>query len=293
MIDFGESKWTAAQEFDVIMNVIWDTYNNWGLREGINAAAVHSPVPYYAWDKPAKGGSANNPTWGIATIKTPPTLCVNGLWQTSKHGFGANLRNQKSWKKGSLVRALVDRTLMLLERVESGQQQQQLQQPYHYIVPEVFLLLIKHGNEYMESSVRVVMLCVAKVVCHKWDDDLQAQYLRVLMKRMVFSRLSGNLMRCCGLTDPEKFLIAGQACEAVNQITLGAIQSFPAPPAFSNNNVVALALLKYGARKALSEEGERAVFGVVDGIGGESASDVDAALAMIVRWTARSQCWFS
>jgi len=40
------------------MNTLWDTYNNWGLRDGINDAIVHTPIPWYLRDKPLRADSA-------------------------------------------------------------------------------------------------------------------------------------------------------------------------------------------------------------------------------------------
>ena len=51
-------KWGGGGDWEVVMNTIWDTFNNWGLREGINDAIVHTPIPWYLKDKPLKSESA-------------------------------------------------------------------------------------------------------------------------------------------------------------------------------------------------------------------------------------------
>ena len=51
-------KWGGGGDWEVVMNTVWDTFNNWGLREGINDATVHTPIPWYMKDKPLKAGSA-------------------------------------------------------------------------------------------------------------------------------------------------------------------------------------------------------------------------------------------
>ena len=109
ILPFG--RWRGGSEFDTIMYTAWDTVNNWGLRSGINEAAVHSFVPYYAWDTPLKEGSGQNQHWGMEAIIADKTIvCVNQLWQTSKHQFGPSARDARSWKPGSLVRITYVRT---------------------------------------------------------------------------------------------------------------------------------------------------------------------------------------
>ena len=51
-------KWGGGNDWEVVMNTIWDTFNNWGLRAGINDAIVHTPIPWYLKDKPLKADSA-------------------------------------------------------------------------------------------------------------------------------------------------------------------------------------------------------------------------------------------
>ena len=97
--------WTGGSHFDVIMKTAWDTVNNWGLRSGINEAAVHSFLPYYSWDTPLKKGSGQNKHWGMEAILAEMTIvCVNQLWQPSKLQVGPQARDERSWKPGSLVR---------------------------------------------------------------------------------------------------------------------------------------------------------------------------------------------
>jgi hypothetical protein len=49
--------WRGGDEFEVIMDIAWDTYNNWGLRAAFNPATTHTPVPWYAWAQPLAQGS--------------------------------------------------------------------------------------------------------------------------------------------------------------------------------------------------------------------------------------------
>ena len=51
-------KWSGGSDFEVVMNTLWDTYNNWGLRDGINDAIVHTPIPWHLRDKPLRADSA-------------------------------------------------------------------------------------------------------------------------------------------------------------------------------------------------------------------------------------------
>ena len=44
----------SGQDFEVVMNAIWNVYNNWGLRAGFNAPSVRTIVPYYAWGQPTQ-----------------------------------------------------------------------------------------------------------------------------------------------------------------------------------------------------------------------------------------------
>ena len=42
--------WFGGDRFESIMDTMWDTFNNWGLRASMNDAMVHTPVPWYsAW----------------------------------------------------------------------------------------------------------------------------------------------------------------------------------------------------------------------------------------------------
>ena len=54
--------WKGGIDFEVVMNVMWDTMNNWGLRSGMNDALVHTPVPWFAREKPLTQDSAISET---------------------------------------------------------------------------------------------------------------------------------------------------------------------------------------------------------------------------------------
>ena len=119
-------RWLGNNSFDQIMNVIADTFNNWGLRASYQTADVFTPVPYFAWDKPLQDNSASNPRWGLTAIESNANIIgVNALWQTSKMDFGAAARDSRSWKETSLVRMLVDATM---DRVAKKKAQHQIEQ---------------------------------------------------------------------------------------------------------------------------------------------------------------------
>jgi len=106
-----QNKWLGGTSFETIMNIVWDTYNNWGLRDAFNAPQTHTIVPWFAWGKPLQPGSAQNPRWGMEAIRSSNVVCVNGMWQTSSVKGGPRARSRLSWADGSLVQALVDATL--------------------------------------------------------------------------------------------------------------------------------------------------------------------------------------
>ena len=107
----AQGKWMGGTAFEVVMDVVWDCYNNWGLRAGFNDAATHTIVPWYARSKPVEAGSATNPRWGMAAIQAADPVCVNGMWQTSANSAGPHARSKEAWAPGSLVRVLVETTL--------------------------------------------------------------------------------------------------------------------------------------------------------------------------------------
>ena len=98
------------------MNVVWDTYNNWGLRAAFNSPETHTIVPWFAWDRPLRCGSDAHPRWGMNAIRDSGAVCVNGMWQTSAAANGPSARSQVSWKPCSLVRTLVAATLARCSR---------------------------------------------------------------------------------------------------------------------------------------------------------------------------------
>ena len=36
-----------SNDFEIIMNAAWDTYNNWGLRAAFNPPETYTPVPWH------------------------------------------------------------------------------------------------------------------------------------------------------------------------------------------------------------------------------------------------------
>ena len=40
--------WNGGDRFESIMDIMWDTFNNWGLRAAMNDPMVHTPVPWYS-----------------------------------------------------------------------------------------------------------------------------------------------------------------------------------------------------------------------------------------------------
>jgi len=104
--------WCGGSNFETIMDVMWDTYNVWGLREGFNDYHVYTLVPWFAREQPLQEGSAENPRWGMATIQATPTVvCVNGMWQSSAGASGPKARCRLAWARGSLVSSLVFDTI--------------------------------------------------------------------------------------------------------------------------------------------------------------------------------------
>ena len=115
----AQDEWMGGTSFEVVMNVVWDSYNHWGLRAGFNDAEVHTIVPWYARSKPLEAGSATNPHWGMAAIQAASPVCVNGMWQTSARSAGPPGRSKKAWARGPLVRELVETTLARCQSAQS------------------------------------------------------------------------------------------------------------------------------------------------------------------------------
>ena len=106
--------WAGGTSYESVMNAIWDTYVCWGLRAAFNDPQVHTPVPWFARDKPLKAGTANNPRWGVGAITAnPAVLCVNAMWQTSASAAGPKARSRMAWLPGSAVEALVAHTIAM------------------------------------------------------------------------------------------------------------------------------------------------------------------------------------
>ena len=49
--------WAGGSEFEVVMNIVWDTYVCWGLRTAFNAVQVHTIVPWFLKSKPMVPGT--------------------------------------------------------------------------------------------------------------------------------------------------------------------------------------------------------------------------------------------
>ena len=54
---FPSGEWRGGDDYEVVMNAAWDTYNNWGLRKAFNNPKVYTPVPWFARSKPLEPGS--------------------------------------------------------------------------------------------------------------------------------------------------------------------------------------------------------------------------------------------
>ena len=44
--------WIGGSDFEVVMNIVWDTYVCWGLRAAFNDAHVHTIVPWFSRSTP-------------------------------------------------------------------------------------------------------------------------------------------------------------------------------------------------------------------------------------------------
>ena len=160
-------RWLGGNSFDQIMNIIADTFNNWGLRASYQDEDVFTPVPYYAWDQPLKDNSAAHHRWGITAIRNNVNIIgVNALWQTSKMDFGPSARDSASWKETSLVRLLVNETM---ERVAAKELQDEplmmgrllaalnLDQP----PATAFTVLLQHGLVFLTDALKADVLVQA------------------------------------------------------------------------------------------------------------------------------------
>ena len=115
-----QCQWRGGTFFEVVMNVVWDCFNNWGLREGFNDAATYTIVPWYARAEPTKANSAGNRHWGMAAIEDANPVAVNAMWQTSASDDGPRTRSMEAWQQGSLVRELVTKTLRRCEKAKQS-----------------------------------------------------------------------------------------------------------------------------------------------------------------------------
>lgn len=279
MVDMDAGIWCGGSDFEVVMNTMWDSYNNWGLRKAFNKPQVHTPVPYFAWEKPLKAGSAKNPKWGLGAIVSPPTICVNALWQTSKHDFGPGARNKSSWKRGSLVLALANHTKTLCANCDIAVRPR---------IMEWFGVWLTNVAAFFDEELLVRVLQTnsepGTVLCAQ----LEALKARVTMRRLIFAKVSHQMMMLAGVEEIEMHNIGGFASKELRRISVKALIDDPPPSQFSNKRVVALALLKHASSLALDYSAERALVGVINGSGVESQSSIDAMLAQITTWRGRS-----
>ena len=270
-------RWAGGADFDVIMNTMWDTYNNWGLRSGFNYPMAYSPVPWYAWSKPCEANSASNPRWGLEVILASNVICVNAMWQSSKVDAGPSYRTSAAWHKTSLVRALVDLTQDRAEAMSATATKRN------------DALQLAVASSFLAIYDALSFALASRTIAGKFPVVLEAHTTLLCLKRLVFARVVGDMMDVTGLGIVEKFFVTGHALKFLNDITIDAVRADPAPWIFKNKTTVAIAIVMVAIPFALDYNADRALRGVISGrVGREQMRLINQAQAKLMSWRGRS-----
>ena len=269
-------QWRGGENFDVVMDTMWDTYNNWGLRKAFNDPTTHSAVPWFSWSKPCEAGSVNHPQWGLRDILTLNPVCVNAMWQTSKTSTGPSYRSSLAWHETSLVSALVE-----VARVRA-----KLKSQHDIVIKSITALLSK--ARFLTTDCLVSFAVVNKDSAEQFPGVVVAMRTIVRLKQLVFARCVGDYLDMVGLGIHQKFSVAGYAMELLSKVKVDTIMDDPAPWVIRDARAAALAILFLAASSALDYHAERAVHSVVRGaVSSDQWSVIHHVHAKLVHWLGR------
>ena len=261
--------WRGGENFEVIMNVAWDTYNNWGLREAFNDPWVHTLVPYFAWEAPLKAGSATNPKWGLPVLRVRAVVCVNALWQSSAVNGGPRARSRWAWEDGSLVRALVDYTMARCREITAP-----TATPWREIEP--FL------RDILTVADQLRLVRVHSGAGKVWPDVLQAHKTLILLRRLVWSTCIYDIFEICGFDEERKYSFVGCALKILGSIRVKSVMDRPLPRVFTEKRRAAFAVALLAAPLALEYDGERAMKGIIYGREGRRESQIMESMKCVM-----------
>ena len=260
---FSGSAWCGGTDFEVVMDLIWSTFNNWGLRAAFNDAAVYTIVPYYAWGKPVLAGSANNPLWGIDAIFKSQAICVNALWQTSRidaRGVGPANRSRTAWGDGSLVQKLVARA----QGIASQQKKRKTSVRLCHKVSMLALtdMAVVRNIVFRDLTLysigeRLEFVKLSRSVGEAWPVERAAQMTLVCLQRMAFSAYLHNLYNEFGFTLSQQYAVAGTAVELLQtKIDRGKLLANPCATIVADKKLAALAVARIGTGYGGCNEGD-------------------------------------
>ena len=229
--------WRGGENFEVIMNVAWDTYNNWGLREAFNDPWVHTLVPYFAREGPLKAGSANNPKWGLPVLCVRTVVCVNALWQSSAVDGGPSARSREAWEHGSLVSSLVDYTMA---RCRDREMTAPTETPWRDIEPLL--------RDHLTVADQVRMVRVHSGAGKVWPGVLQALKTLILLRRLVWATCIDDIFQICGFDEERKYSFVGCALKMLGTIRVQSVMARPLPRVFTEKRRAAFAVALLAAR---------------------------------------------
>ena len=206
-------------------------------------------------------------------------VCVNALWQSSALDGGPAARNKEAWKKGSLVRVLVDETLKKCwSKVAETKRAKTLWEA-----------VLEHALKPAMTYLTAAELVDCTKVCRTFGASLPAAFLArksvVLLKRLVFTSCADEMMSIAGLTVVEKYCVAGYTMSQIDKLSMEKMMTIIAPSLFTNRRVTSLALCLHGAALALDYQGERALRGTIAGIEGPiRMQSVHSMMAKVAMW---------
>ena len=269
----SSGNWRGGENFEVIMNVAWDTYNNWGLREAFNDPWVHTPVPFFAWERPLKAGSASNPKWGVPALRARAVVCVNALWQSSAVDGGPSARSRSAWEDGSLVSSLVDHTIARChERAMTAPTVTPWREIEHFLCEREILTVADQAG----------MVRVHSGAGKVWPDVLQAHKTLILLRRLVWSTCIHDIFEICGFNEQQKYSFVGCALKMLGSIRVKSVMDRPLTRVFTEKRQAALAVAVLAAPLALEHDGERAMKGIIYGREGPRERQIIESMECVV-----------
>ena len=244
---------------------------------------------------------ATNVKWGMPAIQAfrevGKIVCVNAMWQSSRAGeIGRRARDRTSWSAGSLVRVLTDELLRRCDAVDCDAMD--CAAPIFICSAVFWNNLSERGFQYLTLTERVDLTMVSKWWGTERPLFLVVRKTLALMRRLVFAKISGEIMRRAGLKLELQYAIAGFSMNVLQTLSLTKmVQTMDCssqrsvavslqPLIFNMPKATALAVLLVGAAHALDYDAERALRIVIEGLhGNQMMKEIDNVVKAIFLWS--------